>query len=305
MLIVKRQRVKSFLLACIATSLIFVNAVSANTEPRQGIHIVVSIKPLYLLVKELAAPSDTVELLLPSNSSPHHYQLNVSDRKRLSVADMVVWVGPELETFLSKPLRQNKENTFTIGELADINWPEAAHLHDSHGHKHDRDPHMWLDPYNLGVVVKALSDRLSRQAPVQSEGYAKRRDKILIDLAALDNELQVAFKKVADFPFIVMHPAYQHLVERYALNQQEFIVLTPERGIGAKHLYNLKNSEAKCVFGEVGESDKLVSKVADYAGAKVAMLDPLGFELSDKAPTTAVIRALAETMIDCLSTPEG
>jgi zinc transport system substrate-binding protein len=269
----------------------------------KGLMIVSSIKPLTLLIRALASPIDKVSQLLAADRSPHHYQLTVSDRQRLERADLVIWIGPELEGFLEKPLRQRQQGLITASELAAINWPEDGHEHAEKGdHQHERDPHLWLDPYNLGVLTEAIASALMKRAPHNADHYQANKNKLLRQLAALDQKLQKQLPDIANTPFIVMHPAYNHFVERYALNQQDYIVTTPERGIGAKHLYELKRLSVQCVFGEEGENDKWVKKVAKYSKAKVALLDPLGIRLADNASATNIIEQLAKDLSRCLAT---
>lgn len=302
-LVTQRVLLLAVFLSCFSAIANADGSANKSQETSEGLIIVGSIKPLTLLIRELASPSDKVSQLLAADRSPHHYQLTVSDRQRLEQADLVVWIGPELESFLEKPLSQRKRTLVTASEQAGINWPEEGHEHaEKHAHHHDRDPHLWLDPYNLGVLAEAIVSTLGKLAPHNSDQYQANKNKVLERLGALDQTLQKQLPDIADTPFIVMHPAYNHFVERYALNQQDYIVTTPERGIGAKHLYELKSVSAKCVFGEEGENDKLAKKVAKYSNATVVILDPLGVRLADNAPATSIIEQLSKDLSGCLAT---
>ena len=126
---------------------ILLAAVSGFTQAQ--VTVLSSIQPLALLAQDLVAPGDRVERLLDADRSPHHYQLKVSDRRLLQNADIVVWIGPELETFLQKPLTQRKAPTLEAARLDDIEWPEPRQRdgdshHDHDHHEHDRDPHLWF-----------------------------------------------------------------------------------------------------------------------------------------------------------------
>ncbi|MCK5933623.1 MAG: zinc ABC transporter substrate-binding protein [Fulvimarina manganoxydans] len=73
---------------------------SAWAEPK----VVASIKPIQSLVAGVMEGVGEPELLVQGAGSPHGYQLKPSQAASLSDADIVFWVGPELETFLRKPL---------------------------------------------------------------------------------------------------------------------------------------------------------------------------------------------------------
>ena len=66
--------------------------------------VVVSIKPLHSLVAGVMRGVATPLLLVKGGGSPHGYVLRPSEARALSKAQLVVWVGEDLESFLQKPL---------------------------------------------------------------------------------------------------------------------------------------------------------------------------------------------------------
>ena len=67
--------------------------------------VVVSLKPLHSLVAGTMHGVGTPQLLVTGAASPHTYQMRFSDAQALDNADIVVWVGENLETFLSRPIQ--------------------------------------------------------------------------------------------------------------------------------------------------------------------------------------------------------
>ena len=65
-----------------------------------------SIMPLQMIVHDIGGDAITAELLAPATVSPHDFQLRPSDAQRVQDADLVLWVGPMLETYLQKLLRK-------------------------------------------------------------------------------------------------------------------------------------------------------------------------------------------------------
>ncbi|MDF3013749.1 MAG: zinc transporter substrate-binding protein, partial [Cellvibrio sp.] len=100
------------------------------------LQILASIKPLALIAQEVAGDQAEVTTLLPITASPHDYPLKMSDHKRLRAADMVLWIGPELESFLARPLANLPTDKLVTGyRLAGLHWPEMmvdGHHHGSH-----------------------------------------------------------------------------------------------------------------------------------------------------------------------------
>lgn len=69
---------------------------------QERLQLVASVKPLQLVAHAIVADLGEVDLLIPPGASPHHYALKPSDIRVLQKADLVVWVGPDMEQFLEK-----------------------------------------------------------------------------------------------------------------------------------------------------------------------------------------------------------
>lgn len=117
-----------------------------QAEPRS---VVASILPVQSLVAGLVDGIHRVDVLLPVSASPHGYAMRPSEARLLQNADLVVWVGPDLETFLERPLSEPRAGREVISLMDDLHlhlltsreggvWEE--HLHD-HGHGHDDHGH--------------------------------------------------------------------------------------------------------------------------------------------------------------------
>ncbi|PSV59070.1 zinc ABC transporter substrate-binding protein [Photobacterium sp. GB-3] len=103
--------------------------------------VVTTIKPLNLIVSELVQGAATSDAILPPGASPHDYALRPSDVKKLNDADLVIWVGPQLETFLTKLMATNP-NSFALTKQAGIDFLNyGAKPSDDHGDHASHDDH--------------------------------------------------------------------------------------------------------------------------------------------------------------------
>ena len=112
----------------------------ANAE----IKVVASIKPIHSLASYLMNGVGTPDLIVDGYASPHGFALKPSHAKMLQEADIVFWVGEDLENFLEKPLGSIAKKAEKI-ELLQIKGLEILKFrernifdgHDDHGHKDD------------------------------------------------------------------------------------------------------------------------------------------------------------------------
>jgi len=292
------------------------SAAQSDLSQRQFPHhqlpyIVTSIRPLGLLAQELVGERGRVETLLEGSVSAHHYALSVAERRKLISADIVLWVGAELETFLQKPISQRvaqeKSITITSSDLKGIRWPESSgDSHHGHDHSHDhgensRDPHLWLNPLNNIPIIDALTAKLIAIAPKDANYYKSNAQRIKTALSDLDRELQGLLVNVKDKGFVVEHPAYDHFVQRYKLTQLDYIKLTPERRAGAKHLFNLRKARAvRCVFSDFGEFGQAsAQQLSQTLKVPMVALDPLDANL-DSHSLSDLIQQIGFEMNRCL-----
>lgn len=68
--------------------------------------VVTSIKPLGFIASAIAEGVTPVTVVLPDGASEHDYALRPSDVRRIKNADLLVWVGPEMESFVTRSASQ-------------------------------------------------------------------------------------------------------------------------------------------------------------------------------------------------------
>ncbi|SON49240.1 zinc ABC transporter substrate-binding protein ZnuA [Vibrio tapetis] len=125
-------------------------ALSAVPAVSHATNVLSSVKPIQLIANEITEGVTQSDVLMSTNTSPHDYALKPSDVKKLRSADLVIWVGPDLETFLQGVLVEHK-GSLNLSEHESITFRKyggcgcgnhkdshEGHDHDSHeGHDHD------------------------------------------------------------------------------------------------------------------------------------------------------------------------
>lgn len=178
---------------------------------------------------------------------------------------------------------------------------------DHHGHNHgDKDMHIWLDPLNAKAMVHEIEETLSKIDPKNAPIYKENAEKLEHELEGLIHEIEAILDPVHEKPFIVFHDAYKHFEKRFHINVAGKISVSPEKLPGAKRLkevrHAIEHENASCVFAEPQFKPKLVETVVAGTGAKSAVLDPLGSELTPGSDLYAnLMRNLALSIKGCLS----
>lgn len=135
--------------------------------------IVASIKPVGFIASAIADGVTPVDVLLPDGASEHDYALRPSDVKRLQNAELVVWVGPEMEAFMTKsaaalPEKKNLEIVQISGVkqmLLRGGEDDDHHDHDDTEHDHDAEHHHHHGEFNMHLW---MSPEIAKKPRLQS-----------------------------------------------------------------------------------------------------------------------------------------
>ena len=127
-----------FILSILSFLTIFV---PANAE----IKVVTSIKPIHSLASYLMDGVAKPDLIVDGYASPHGFALKPSHAKMLQNADLIFWVGEDLENFLEKPLKSvakkaEKIELMEIKGLTKLKFRER-NIFEEHDHGHKEDDH--------------------------------------------------------------------------------------------------------------------------------------------------------------------
>ena len=277
---------------------------SLFSNAQAEIKVVASIKPIHSLVSYVMDGVGTPNILVDGSSSPHSFQLKPSHAKMLQDADIVFWIGEDLESFLETPLSSIATNAakITLMELDDIELlkfrekhifdkhddheehaeEQAEHEdhHDEHNHG-EFDIHFWLDPEIAKVMVKSIARELSDIDVANKSIYKANALKAIGELYELIEATKLKINK--DASYVVFHDAYQYFEQRFGIEVLGALSVNPEILPGAKQLAEIRevieHENVKCIFSEPQFNPSIAKTIAADMDVKAAVLDPLGAKL--------------------------
>ena len=279
------------------------------SSPLQALEITTSIKPLQLLVASISEGINRPALLIPGASSPHDYQLRPSERRQLEQADLIFWIGPQLEMSLTKVLKQlpPKTRVIALGIEETVQQPPKHTQPQEHKHNHSgSDPHIWLDPDHAADLAQQIATVLSEVDPSHSLDYQKNLLHFLAQLNHYDLKLKTLLEPVNQRGYFVFHDAYHGFEQHYQLNHLGAFTLSPERRPGARHLAEIRQQlmdyQAVCVFSEPQFPPSLVSNLVEGTNVRQGQLDPLGIGIeADASGYFRLLMQLGQSFQRCLS----
>ena len=299
-------QLKFGLIISIISLLSFASYSNAETK------VVTSIKPLHSLVSYVMDGVGTPDILVDGSSSPHTFQLKPSHATMLQEADIVFWIGEDLESFLETPLESIAKNSRHITlmdsdeiELLKFREKNIFGGHDEHGDEHDEhdehadehgdehddhhdghahgehDIHFWLDPEIAKTIVKIVTRELSEIDPTNASTYKSNSIKAVNEIDQLISDTRSKINSNASY--VVFHDAYQYFEKRFGVEVVGALTVNPEVLPGAKQLAEIRevieHENINCLFSEPQFNPSIADTIAKDTGVKAAVIDPLGAEL--------------------------
>lgn len=295
---------------------------SLHAPQARAAEVVVSIKPIHSLVAAVMGKTGSPHLLLRGGVSPHTYRIRPSEARALTRADLIVWIGKNLEKSLDRPIANlgSGARIQTLRDAAGMRllpnrdgglWDDGQsepHVdeHEGHGHDHSGfDMHIWLDPANARRIVELVAESLARIDPGRADTYRKNAATTRNRIVALEQSLRTRLTPVRRRAFIVFHDAFQYFEFAFGLNSKGVVAVDPARPPEAKRLAELRAALAAynigCVFSEPQFEPDLVRTVVKGTRIRTGTLDPLGFGV-EPGPDAwfTMMRGLGDAIAECL-----
>ena len=232
--------------------------------------VLVTIKPVHSLVAALLEDITVPDLLLTGLQSPHSHQLKPSEAMRLYSADVIVWVGPSLESFLPRYLRNFHEKT--VITLTHDDHQEHNQLH--------TDPHRWLNPMLAIRDSHTIASQLSKRYPALASAIRINLTKLTERLESLDRVIAHLLPPGSEISAILYHDAWDYFTRRYQLGTHGIMNPQPHSQPGVQHLDHIqqtvKTRGTRCLLVEPQFKPRYLGTLAFSPGTTIRVIDPLG-----------------------------
>ena len=256
-------------------SLILINSLTAKAE----IKVVTTIKPLHSLISNVMDGVGVPALIIEGSNSPHSFVLKPSHAKLIEQADIIFWIGEDIETFMEKPLDSIAKNAKKISfmeldSISKLKFREENIFehedHDDHGHDEDKDHDEHKHDEDKDHDEHKHDDHHGHEGHHHGEfdghiwldpANAKEMlHEIAHELSDLDPDNASKYNKNADeailaidkmindinesinkeAKFIVFHDAYQYFEKRFGISTAGALTLNTDVLPGAKQISEIQ-----------------------------------------------------------------
>lgn len=248
----------------------------ADGSPGKKLKVCTSFYAMYDFAKKVGGDKIDVVNLVPAGTEPHDWEPSASDVVSLERADVLVYNGAGMESWVEKVLGslENKK-------LAAVEASKGISLirPEEDGRESRDDPHVWLDPENAKTELKNIRDALIGADAANRSTYEQNYEKSAARFDGLDAEYRDAAAKLPNKSIVVSHQAFGYLCRAYGLTQVPIEGLSADTEPDPKRMSEIigfvKENSIRAIFFEDLVSPKVAESIASQTGAKAVQFNPL------------------------------
>lgn len=323
----------------------------AATDGAEPTSVVVTTAILGDIVSQvLAGTGAEVQVIMPSGVDPHAYEASASDGLALREADLVVANGLQLEEALLDVLASVEADGVSVLEVAEeldgLLEPGAEghdHSHggesgddhegESHADDEDRgdeagedhaddedhdehdhgefDPHVWLDPINVGEMAGIIADAYAAVDVEAADTVAANAATVVAAMTELDTELQglVSTLDEGQRRLVTNHESLGYLAAHYDLEVIATVLPGTSTDVDVtassftELVETIRDAGVPAIFADTSSSDRLAQSLAEEVGGiEVVELytESLGEPGSGADTVAGMIRTNIERIVEAL-----
>ena len=286
-----RNKTSSFFFI-IATTVLASNLASAQVS------IATTVRPFQLIAESIVGESGTVTSIVGRQDSPHQFVLTPSDRLAIASADLLIWIGPELEVYLADFLNDESRS----GSIITVLENPALTIHKIND---EIDAHFWLNSDNGIALAKEIKDRLIEIDQAQAAQYQSRFESFVAEIETTNRDLTERFS-TSHNNYLVYHNAYQYFERQFGLQHSVALLADPETQPGIQHILRtrelVENSMPNCLLVEPESSMELATTLTDGMDIRTVSVDHLGYDvLPSDNPYRQLLLQVAESFESCIN----
>lgn len=238
--------------------------------------IYTSFFPVEELTKRIVGDKFIVKSIIDKSQEPHSFELKTDDIKNIIKADLVIYNGASMETFIDD-LKNSSDNKEKFVDLSK-NLTLLSSAKDGKVSKDKVNPHTWLSIKNAITELEDIYEKVVEIDPKNKDYYKKNLDENIAKFKPLDKKFADELKNVDENKryFVVSHAAFNYLADDYNLKQVAVTGISPEDEPSAKQLKTIadfvKKHDISTIFFEGKATPKVAETLAKSTNTKTSTL---------------------------------
>jgi len=268
----KKNVILVCMLALFISSFFACSKGGAEKMPQKPI-IAVSIVPEKTFVQAVCGDLWDIVVMVPPGYSPESHEPLPKDIEKFHQASLFFTIGVPVE---SASLLEEAKKVPSMSVIP-LHKKVAEYYSDKEFSPGNRDPHIWLSPKRVMLMVQHISKVLIQEDPDNASKYQENALRFVEELARLDKEIQALLDPLENKAFLVFHPAFAYFASDYSLTMYSL----EEEGKEANpsHMINMiqlaKEKGIKVIFYQEEHASQQAQTFANEIKGTAVSLAPL------------------------------
>lgn len=256
---------------------------AVNTKDSKKIKVIVSFNAMREFTQAVGGSKVNITTIIPDGTEPHDFEPKARDLMELNQAQVFIYNGLDMETWVDKALNIidnikliKVEASKGFSHLSSSSTAEAAAY----------DPHVWLSIKGAEYEANSIKDALIKADSKNKNYYSNNYNVFYRKLEALYKTYNDKFGRISNKNFVTGHAAFAYLCRDFGLKQNSVEGVFAEGEPSIKKLKDLidycKGNKIKTIFVEDMVSPRVSQTLANEVGAKAVKICTLESKDGDK-----------------------
>lgn len=248
--------------------------------------VTASFYPVEEIARRVGGDRVAVTGLVPPGGGAHDHEPTAAQLTDLASTDVVLFLGGGFQPGVEAAIGSVAGSATAVDLLEDVELlPVTDQLPGTGGEVDGEvladgtDPHVWLDPENMIVMVERTAEVLSTADPEGAEQYTRNAEAYVAELSTLSDEMAQGLASCQSNVIVTSHRAFEYLARRFDLVQIPIAGISPEVEPSAQALEAVADAaranDVQVIFFEENLPADLSETIAAEIGAATDVLDPV------------------------------
>ncbi|MCS6897526.1 MAG: metal ABC transporter substrate-binding protein [Nitrospira sp.] len=255
-------------------------------KAQDPVEIVTTIPVLKDLAEQVGRSHVRVKSLLTGLENEHTYSPKPTDLVAVRKARLLFEIGVGLEVWVASLVKNAGSPSLRVVTTSRgvplIRDDMEDYDERQHGNPNSSppgNPHIWMDPDNVEIMVRHIAEALIEVDPVHSDEYRRNVATYLEQMNRLRHELVERVRRLRDRRIVAHHPAWPYLAKRFGFEIAATIQVHSGTEPSALHLQHLigkmRKERLKVIASEIQLSQRIPELLSRETGANVVILTTL------------------------------
>ena len=259
----------------------------ASTSFESGkLKVAAALYPIEEIVRAVGGSQVSLVELIPPGEPAHDYEPTPRQVTDLQSADVVFYFGGGFQPGVEKAVASLPSSVRKVDLLKSVELiPVSQQLAGTEGAVDGEvlgdgsDPHVWLSPANMQLMVEQVRATLVTFPSFDVPGAANGATSFAATLAKLDADFRSGLAICVSRVIVTAHRAFGYLARDYNLERIAIAGVSPTDEPSAKTLEAISRSardhQVTTIFFETNLPAELSKMIANEVGATTAVLDTI------------------------------